>query len=73
MKTAKKDTTRELPDLPKPRGGWREGAGRKKVDYETKAMRVDVRLIAMVETLKEKLKSGEIDETKIKILTELVA
>jgi hypothetical protein len=67
------DTTRELPNLPKPRGGWREGAGRKKVDYETKAMRVDVRLIAMVEILKEKLKSGAIDEKKIEELTELVA
>ena len=71
MNTAK-DTTRTLPTLPKTRGGWREGAGRKKVDYETKAMRVDVRLIAMVETLKEKLRSGAIDEKTIETLIELV-
>lgn len=73
MKTAIKDTTRELPNLPKKRGGWREGAGRKKVDYETKAMRVDVRLIAIVETLKEKLKSGAINDEDLKTFEELVA
>ena len=72
MKQAK-DTTRELPNLPKKRGGWREGGGRPKASYETKAMRVDVRLIEMIETLKEKLRSGAIDETTIKTLTDSVA
>ena len=72
MKTAK-DMTRELPNLPKPRGGWREGAGRKKGDWDTKTMRVDTRLVEMVETLKEKLRSGAIDETTIKSLTDSVA
>ncbi len=72
MKTAN-DTTRELPNLPKPRGGWREGAGRKKGDWDTKTMRVDTRLVEMVETLKEKLRSGAIDETTIKSLTDSVA
>ncbi len=72
MNTAK-DTTRELPNLPKKHGGWREGGGRPKADYETKAMRVDVRLIELIETLKTKLKSGEIDEKTIETLTELVA
>ena len=72
MNTAK-DTTRELPNLPKKRGGWRVGGGRPKADYETKAMRVDVRLIEMIETLKEKLRSGAIDEKTIEMLTNLVA
>lgn len=72
MKTGK-DTTRELPNLPKPRGGWREGAGRKKGNWETKLMRVDTRLIEIMEVLKEKLRSGAIDEKTIETLTELVA
>jgi hypothetical protein len=72
MKTAK-DTTRELPNLPKSRGGWREGAGRKKGNWETKLMRVDTRLIEITEILKEKLRSGAIDEKTIETLTELVA
>ena len=72
MKQAK-DTTRELPDLPKKRGGWREGGGRPKASYETKAMRVDTRLIEIMEVLKEKLRSGAIDEKTIETLTELVA
>jgi len=72
MKQAK-DTTRELPDLPKKRGGWREGGGRPKANYETKAMRVDTRLIEIMEILKEKLRSGAIDEKTIETLTELVA
>ncbi len=68
------DTTRELPNLPKKHGGWREGAGRKKtVTYETKMFRADVRLSGIIEVLKEKLKSGAIDEKKIEELTELVA
>jgi hypothetical protein len=65
-----KDTTRELPNLPKKHGGWREGGGRPKGDYETKAIRVDVRLIPIVEKLKEKLRSGEIDEKTIETLTD---
>ena len=72
MKPAK-DTTRELPNLPKKRGGWREGGGRPKANYETKAIRIDVRLIAIVETLREKLKSGAINDEDLKTFEELVA
>ena len=72
MKQAK-DTTRELPDLPKKRGGWREGGGRPKASYETKAMRVDTRLIEIMEVLKEKLRSGAISDEDLKTFEELVA
>jgi len=72
MKQAK-DTTQKLPNLPKKRGGWREGGGRPKANYETKAMRVDTRLIEIMEILKEKLRSGAIDEKTIQTLTKLVA
>jgi hypothetical protein len=74
MNTANvKDTTRELPNLPKKHGGWRDGAGRKKVNYETKAMRVDTRLLTLIETLKARLISGAIDEEELKTLEELAA
>lgn len=74
MNTANaKDTTRELPNLPKKHGGWRDGAGRKKVNYETKAMRVDTRLLKLIETLKARLISGAISEEELKVFEELAA
>ena len=54
------------------RGGWR-GGGRPKANYKTKMFRADERLSGIIEVLKEKLKSGAIDEKKFEILTELVA
>ena len=54
------------------RGGDR-GGRRPKANYQTKMFRADVRLSGIIETLKEKLKSGEIDEKKIEILTKLDA
>jgi len=54
------------------RGGDR-GGRRPKANYQTKMFRADVRLSGIIETLKEKLKSGAIDEKTIETLTELVA
>ncbi len=74
MKDPNDTETREItPQKIERRGGWRVGGGRPKADYQTKAMRVDVRLIEMIETLKEKLRSGAIDENTIKTLTDSIA
>jgi hypothetical protein len=54
-------------------GGWREGGGRKKVDYTTKMFRADVRLSGIIETLKARLKSGAITEEELKTFEELAA
>ncbi|MEI6747177.1 MAG: hypothetical protein WCL34_14535 [Methylococcaceae bacterium] len=74
MNTANvKDTTRELPNLPKKHGGWRDGAGRKKVNYETKAIRVDTRLLGILAALRNKLKSGAMNDEDLKRFEELAA
>lgn len=76
MKDPLDNVTREIYAPPPPkfigRGGDR-GGRRPRANYQTKMFRADVRLSGIIETLKEKLKSGEIDEKKIEILTELVA
>ena len=75
MKDPEDQVTREIEIPPRKfvgRGGWRDG-GRPKASYETKMFRADVRLSGIIERLKEKLKSGAIDEKKIETLTELVA
>lgn len=73
MKDANDTATREIiPQKIERRGGWREGAGRKKGEIQTRVMRVDERLIGIMETLREKLRSGAIDEKTIEKLTESV-
>jgi hypothetical protein len=52
-------------------GGWREGGGRKKVDYTTKMFRADVRLSGIIEALKARLKNGTMDEEELKIFEDL--
>lgn len=53
-------------------GGWR-GGGRPKVDYQTTTMRVDTRLKAIIENLKERLKSGAMNDEDLKAFEELAA
>ena len=75
MKDLNDSRTRDLISVAenrKGRGGWRDG-GRPKANYQTKMFRADVRLSGIIEVLKEKLKSGAIDEKTIETLTELVS
>jgi hypothetical protein len=73
MKDPKDNVTRDMIEKTKNgRGGWR-GGGRPKADYKTKMFRADERLGGIIEALKAKLKSGAIDETTIKLLTDSVA
>ncbi len=73
MKDTSDTATREIiPQKVERRGGWREGAGRKKGEIQTKVMRVDERLVGIMETLREKLRSGDIDEKMIEKLTKMV-
>jgi hypothetical protein len=67
------DTTRELPNLPKQRGGRREGAGRKKEAHETKSLRIDTRLFGILIALKNRLKDGTINDEELKKIEELAA
>jgi hypothetical protein len=74
MKDPNDTETREItPQKIERRGGWRVGGGRPKADYQTKAMRVDTRLLKLIETLKARLKSGAIDENELKIFEDLAA
>lgn len=61
-----------VPAQKKQRGGWRDG-GRPKANYQTKTMRVDTRLSRIVETLKERLKSGAMNDEDLKAFEELAA
>jgi hypothetical protein len=54
------------------RGGDR-GGRRPKANYQTKMFRADVRLSGIIEELKEKLKSGAINDEDLKTFEELVA
>jgi hypothetical protein len=74
MKDPQDNVTLEIYAPPKfvGRGGDR-GGRRPKANYTTKMFRADVRLSGIIEVLKEKLKSGAIDEKTIETLTELVA
>ena len=77
MKDPLDNVTREIYAPPPPpkfigRGGDR-GGRRPKANYQTKMFRADVRLSGIIEVLKEKLKSGTIDEKTIETLTELVS
>ncbi len=54
------------------RGGDR-GGRRPKANYQTKMFRADVRLSGIIEALKEKLKSGAINDEDLKTFEELVA
>ena len=74
MKDANDTATREIiPQKIERRGGWREGAGRKKGEIQTRVMRVDERLSGIIEKLKEKLRNGAINDEDLKTFEELVA
>lgn len=74
MKHPLDNLTREIYEPPKfvGRGGDR-GGRRPKANYQTKMFRADVRLSGIIETLKEKLKSGAINDEDLKTFEELVA
>lgn len=73
MKDPNDNVTRDIIEKTKSgRGGWR-GGGRPKADYKTKMFRADERLSGIIETLKEKLKSGAINDEDLKTFEELVA
>lgn len=66
----KKDTNRAS-NSSKKHGGWREGAGRKKSSTQTKIIRIDVRLLGIIEALKEKLKNGAMNDAELRTFEEL--
>ena len=75
MKDPLDNVTREIYAPPPKfigRGGDR-GGRRPKANYQTKMFRADVRLSGIIETLKEKLKSGAINDEDLKTFEELVA
>jgi hypothetical protein len=75
MKDPEDKKTLEIDANPKKyvgRGGWRDG-GRPKADYQTITMRVDTRLKKVVAALRERLKSGVMDEEELKVFEELAA
>lgn len=74
MKHPLDNATRDIYEHPKfvGRGGDR-GGRRTKANYQTKMFRADVRLSGIIETLKEKLKSGAINDDDLKTFEELVA
>lgn len=73
MKDPKDNITRDIIEKAKSgRGGWR-GGGRPKASYKTKMFRADERLSGIIETLKEKLKSGAINDEDLKTFEQLVA
>ena len=76
MKHPLDNATIDIYTPPKPkfigRGGDR-GGRRPKANYQTKMFRADVRLSGIIETLKEKLKSGAINDDDLKTFEELVA
>ena len=53
--TKKIYTQAEFDFLPKKRGGWRNG-GRPKGEIETTTIRIDKRLLSIIEKLKEEMK-----------------
>lgn len=76
MKDPLDNVTREIYAPPPPkfigRGGDR-GGRRPRANYQTKMFRADVRLSGIIEALKEKLKSGAINDEDLKTFEELVA
>ena len=74
-KMKKKDTTFDLPNPPKKRGGARVGAGRKKQinTVVTRSTRIDIRLTGILAILRDRLKSGEINDNDLKKFEEAAA
>lgn len=69
----KKTKLKQIEMMPLPHGGKREGAGRKPIASEIKKpetviVRIDKRLEKIVNVMKEKLKSGTLDEKEIESL-----
>lgn len=68
MKTEKKYVQQEIIGLPKKRGGWRGGGRPKTTGQTTVAVRIDKRLEKIVDALKVRLKSGNLNEKDIENL-----
>jgi hypothetical protein len=66
-KTEKKYVQQEIDGMKK-RGGWRGGGRPKSTGQTTIAVRIDKRLEMLVNSLKESLKNGTLDENEIEIL-----
>ena len=73
MKDLNDNQTQDLMPPPKKWGGARPNSGRPAAPYQTKTLRVDTRMLKLIETLKAKLVSGAIDEEDLKTFEELVA
>lgn len=73
MRDLKDNQTRDLMPQKFKHGGARPNSGRPAAPYQTKTLRVDTRLLTLIETLKARLISGAIDEEELKTLEELAA
>ena len=73
MRDLKDNQTRDLMPQTFKHGGARPNSGRPAAPYQTKTLRVDTRLLTLIETLKARLISGAIDEEELKTLEELAA
>jgi len=73
MKDLQDHQTRDLMPPKNKWGGVRPNSGRPPAPYKTKTLRVDTRLLKLIETLKTRLISGAIDEDELKIFEDLAA
>ena len=73
MRDLQDNQTRDLMPQKFKHGGARPNSGRPAAPYQTKTLRVDTRLLTLIETLKARLISGAIDEEELKTLEELAA
>ncbi len=71
MRDLKDNQTRDLMPQKFKHGGARPNSGRPAALYQTKTLRVDTRLLKLIETLKTRLVSGTIDESELKTFEEL--
>lgn len=73
MRDLSDNHTRDLVAKKFKHGGARPNSGRPASPYQTKTLRVDTRLLKLIETLKTRLQNGAIDENELKVFEELAA
>ena len=73
MRDLQDNQTRDLLPPKNKWGGARPNSGRPAAPYQTKTLRVDTRLLKLIETLKTRLNSGAIDEEELKVFEDLAA
>jgi hypothetical protein len=73
MRDLQDNQTRDLMPQKFKHGGARPNSGRPAAPYKTKTLRVDTRLLKLIETLKTRLINGAIDEDELKVFEDLAA